>query len=251
MAFELTVVEGFGYEEAAVIQGTNSFTRRVMESVRAEARTGTRTRTQMQTRAPSPRRARPAWPGWMKTLFSSRPVLAFATLALAAALAIRYFPAGPGTGKADTRIKGQGFRVGYLLKRGDSILPAKSGEWYRPGDRLQAVYSADRSGFIRFFSLDASGRIECLSCAGADSVLPAGQDKTFPFALELDADPADEALLGIWTPSPSDTLALEAWLREAWGRGGRELSGLEQVLPKSAPSGSRIAFFLLRKKARP
>ncbi|MBW8890034.1 MAG: hypothetical protein JF616_19945 [Fibrobacteres bacterium] len=219
------------------------FTRRVMESLRAGARTQTQTRSQT--------RARPTWPGWVRTLLSPRPALAFATLALAAALAIRYFPAGAGMDREATRIKGEGFRIGYLLKRGASILPAKSGGWYRPGDRLQAFYSADRSGFIRFFSLDANGRIGCLSCAGADSISPAGQDKTFPFALELDADPADEALVGIWTPSPSDTLALEAWLRGAWGRSARHLPGLERVLSDGAPSGSRVSFFLLRKKVRP
>jgi len=219
------------------------FTRRVMESVRAAARTASANPSVAQ-------RARPTWPVWIRTLLSPRPVLAFATLALAASLAIRYFPAGPGPDRVATRIKGEGFRIGYLLKRGASILPARSGEWFRAGDRLQAIYSADRSGFIRFFSLDATGRIECLSCSGADSLSPAGQDKTFPFALELDADPADEALLGIWMPALSDTLALEAWLRGAWGRSGRDLSGLERVLSQNAPSGSRVAFFLMRKKVR-
>src|SRR2546423_1392159 len=126
------------------------FTRRVMESVRAEAR-----RTSGN---PSAHRSANRFAEWFRTLLSPRPVLAFAALALAAALSIRYFPAGPGTESGGTRIKGQGFRVGYLLKRGASILPARSGERFGPGDRLQAVYSADRSGFIRFFSLDASGR---------------------------------------------------------------------------------------------
>jgi hypothetical protein len=224
------------------------FTRRVMESVRAAARTASANPSVAQ-------RARPAGPAWIRAWLSPRPVLAFATMALAAALAIRYFPAGPGPGPGQyreaTRIKGEGFRIGYLLKRGTSILPAVSGDRFRAGDRLQAVYSANRSGFIRFFSLDATGRIECLSCTGVDSLSPAGQDKTFPFALELDADPSDEALVGIWTPSPSDTLALEAWLRGAWSRSGQDLSGLERVLSHSAPPESRVAFFLMRKKVRP
>jgi hypothetical protein len=215
------------------------FTRRVMEAVRAELPRG---------RAAVPP-ARSAWPGWIRGLLSPRPALAFATLALAAGLAIRYFPGGPGQDRAGTRIKGEAFRVGYLLKRGDRIAPARSGEGYGPGDRLQAIYSSDRAGYIRFFSLDASGRIECLSCSGADSLWPAGQAKAFPFALELDADPADEALVGIWTPAPSNAPDLETWLRGAWARSSGGLSGLEAALSISAPASSRLSIFLLRKKA--
>lgn len=230
------------------------FTRRVMESIRAETRLATGNRPAIPSgktgRWASAPRARPAWPERIRGFFSPRPALAFATLALAAALAIRFLPAGPGPAGDGTRIKGGGFRVGYLLKRGANILPARSGGYYRAGDRLQAVYSADRTGYIRFFSLDAAGRIECLSCSGADSASPAGQDKTFPFALELDSDPADEALVGIWTPAPSDTLALRSWLRGTLPS-GRDLSGLGRVLSAGAPPGCRVSVFLLRKKARP
>jgi hypothetical protein len=168
---------------------------------------------------------------------------------VAALLVVPYFLPGTGPDGKGTRIKGEAFRVGYLLKRGARIAPAVSGEGFRPGDRLQAVYSAESAGYIRFYSLDASGRIECLSCAGPDSLSPAGQDKTFPFALELDDDPADEALVGIWTPAPAKAADQEPWLRAAWGRSLGDVSGLEEALAKGAPAGSRVSYFLLRKKA--
>ena len=223
------------------------FTRRVMESVRAEAGRGTASpRFKIGGWAPA-LRALSAWPRSIRLLLAPRPILALATLALAAGVAVQFFPAEPDP--QGIRIKGEGFRIGYLLKRGNRIAPARSGAGFGPGDRLQAIYSSDRAGYIRFFSLDASGRIDCLSCSGADSISPAGQDKPFPFALELDADPADEALVGIWTPAPVDARGTEAWLARAWDLSGQEFSGLERALSRTTPSGSRVSFFLLRKQA--
>jgi hypothetical protein len=218
------------------------FTRRVMQAVRAQGspRAGS---------VSSGSSVRSTWPDRIRALLSPRPVLAFATLALAAGLAIRFLTVGPGPEGGGTRIKGKSFSVGYLLKRGERIVPAASGDGFRPGDRLQAIYSADQAGHIRFFSIDAAGRIECLSCAGADSISPAGQDKTFPFALELDADPMDEALVGIWTPGPAAAGSMQSWLRDAWVRSSEGFPGLERDLSRSAPSGTRVSFFLLRKKA--
>jgi len=240
------------------------FTRRVMAAVRSEAHAKAGNPSAEPAGNPSVnpsgnptgkpggsiawQRARPAWPEWIRGLLSPRPALAFASLALASVLAIRYLPSALRTDAESVRIKGESFRIGYLLKRGERILPARSGEAYLPGDRLQALYSADRAGYIRFFSVDASGRIECLSCTGNGSLSPAGQEKTFPFALELDADPADEALVGVWTPAPSDPQGVESWLRGAWERSGRKLPDLQRDLSAGAPSGSRLSFFLLRKK---
>ncbi len=229
------------------------FTRRVMEAVRTEARMAAGNpskKLSTKTRTPSAATGnRPAWQEWIRTWLSPRPALAFAVLTVVATLVIQYYPAGLRQGAEDTRIKGEGFHVGYLLKRGTRIATAASGEGFRPGDRLQAIYSADRAGYIRFFSLNASGHIECLSCFGAHSISPAGQDKTLPFALELDADPLDEALVGVWTPGPSEAHELEAWLRLAWGRSARDFSSLERALSQSTSADIRVSFFLLRKKA--
>src|SRR4051812_11141849 len=77
------------------------FTRRVMESIRAEARMATENPSANPSgkmgRSASAPRARLAWPGWIRGLLSPRPALAFATLALAATLAIRFAPTGPGS----------------------------------------------------------------------------------------------------------------------------------------------------------
>lgn len=229
------------------------FTHRVMEAVREEARLA-RNGSPGSTRAgrmipfAGSRPGGPPWKEWLRRALSPRPALAFATLVFAAVLAVRNYSPGTGSDGEGVRIKGGAYRVGYLLKRGARIAPAVSGKGFRPGDRLQAVYSADGAGYIRFYSIDASGRIECLSCAGPDSLLPAGQDKTFPFALELDADPADEALVGIWTAAPSRPADLEPWLRDAWVRSQGDVSGVERALSRGGPSGSRVSVFLLRKE---
>jgi len=224
------------------------FTRRVMEAVRAEARRSPASRPDRR-RGSAPAAAGSDWLARLRALLAPRPSLAFAALALAAVLAGLHFVPGARSGSEGTRIKGGDFRIAYLLKRGAGIAPAANGDRYRAGDRLQAVYSSDRAGHIRLYSLGASGRIACLSCGGsADGAAPPGQEKILPYALELDGDPQDEALVGIWTAAPLPPALAESRLRAGWERCGGELPRLEAALSDGASPGMRITVFLLRKK---
>lgn len=225
------------------------FTRRVMEAVRAEARRSPASRPDRR-RGSASAAAGSDWLARIRALLAPRPALAFAVMALAAVLAgLHFAPGARSGGEEGTRIKGGEFRIAYLLKRGAGIAPAANGGRYRAGDRLQAVYSSDREGHIRLYSLDASGRIACLSCEGdANGAAPPGQDKILPYALELDGDTRDEALVGIWTASTLPPALAESRLRAGWERCGGELSRLEAALSASASPGMRITVFLLRKR---
>lgn len=234
------------------------FTKRVMDSVRAQAV------------AQEARRTIPAGPSTRRTFLSAwdprvllgmwnppRAAMAMASLLLLAGASL--YVAGhrvSGTGGTDvTRIKGDGFQLGFLLKRGAVIAPAVSGEVYFPGDKLQAVYSADAPGHLRLFSLDERGGIICFSCQGGDPELPAGQGKTLPFALELDGSILAEAMVGFWIPSrdtarPASADSMHSILSGAWKLAHHDFSVLQVLLAAQTAGGRRAAVFQIKKRGK-
>jgi hypothetical protein len=232
------------------------FTRRVMESVQAAE--AARSVAEGQSR--SGRSRRPAAGGfavrakaWIAQAFRPRPMMAMASLLLVAGTASLYLAENPhraGSGADVTSTKGGGFELGFLLKRGNRVEPAGSGNVYLPGDRLQAVYSSAVGGYIHLYSIDAAGVIVCFSCPGENTLSPAGQGKTLDFALELDGSARAEAVIGFWTPRPASSADLGKILRAAWEKGGRDLSGLAALLGEALPEGGRVSVFHLHKRGK-
>lgn len=229
------------------------FTRRVMESVRSaeaarsagesQSRSGRSAECGLAVRARA----------WIAPVFRPRPLMAMASLLLVAGTASLYLAENrdPARVGADViRTKGGGFDLGFLLKRGNRIRAAGSGDVYLPGDRLQAVYSSASGGYIHLFSIEETGDIACFSCQGDRTMLPAGQGKTLGFALELDSSARAEAMVGFWTPRPASAADLENILRAAWEKAGRDLSGLPPSLGEGLPEGGRASVFHLRKRGK-
>lgn len=237
------------------------FTKRVMISVRAQAVVQEERRT-IPSRPPT---RRPFWPfltAWDPRGLSGmwnppRAAMAMASLLLLAGASL--YVTGhrvPGPGRTDvTRIKGDGFQLGFLLKRGAVIAPAVSGEVYFPGDKLQAVYSAEAPGHLHLFSLDERGGILCFSCQGGDPELPAGQGKTLPFALELDGSILAEAMVGFWIPSReaarhASADSIRSMLSDAWKLAHHDFTVLQGLLAAETAGGKRTAVFQIKKRGK-
>ena len=224
------------------------FTRKVMAEVGAQA----------VARNGSAGGARqPLWQGlregWRRIW--ERPVagLAMASLLVLAGGVALYVSADrpPAAAGPDvTRIKGGGFKLGFLLKRGGAITPAEPGAVYLPGDRLQAIYSSPAAGHIQLFSLDEAGNIACLSCRDGNPELPAGQGKPLAYALELDGSAAAEAMVGFWGPQAVPGSSVEAGLRGAWERSGHDFPRLQSILTAESPRGSAATVFLIHKRGK-
>lgn len=234
------------------------FTERVMASVRAQA-----VLRQARPTAPArPAKRRPflsAWDmgGLLLRWNPPRAAMAMASLLLLAGVSLYVTgQRASGTGRSDvTRIKGDGFKLGFLLKRGAVIAPAVSGEVYLPGDKLQAVYSADAPGHIHLFSLDERSGIICFSCQGGDPELPAGQGKTLPFALELDGSILAEAMVGFWIPNREgagrvSTDSMQSMLSDAWKRSHHDFSALQALLSAETAEGTRAVVFQIKKRGK-
>lgn len=218
------------------------FVERVMSSARAwEAERVT------APRAREPKRRGPMeWVREHFAIFSNGGRgLAFAFIALiAVTISIVRIREG---GRDETRIKGGGFRLEFLVKRGETIARADQGAAFLPGDRLQAVYSSPVRGYLRLFSLSAAGEIECLSCNAASEEVAPGQGRSLGYALELDTNGTEEMIIGVFTADPvPEDVSMRA-LEEAWGRAGRTLEKTGTELRRLLPSGASVSEFKIRK----
>lgn len=185
-----------------------------------------------------------AWP---------RPALGMALsllllLSFSGLLYLRLGPHGKPEAPDITRIKGQGFRLGFLLKRDGRLTPALPGMDFQKGDLLQAVYSAPAKGRFHLFSIDETGDIRCFSCATPDTLLPAGQDRPLSYALELDASTGQEAFAGFWSERPVSSEAVSALIRDAWKAAGHDLASLPETLRHRLSPGLAASVFPIRKK---
>lgn len=183
--------------------------------------------------------------------FKLRPVLVFSSLMLTVSVLcffqIQYHQDNSALSET-TRIKGGDFKLGFLLKRGAIIVKGVDGDVYQPGDELQAVYSASAEGYLHLLSLDQSGKITCFSCQEQAPSLLAGQEKTLPFALELDTSSLSEIMIGYWGPKPIPNSIIESKIRNAFKAAGFHPSVLHSRLAGQMQNGEKVSLFLLHKK---
>ncbi len=149
-----------------------------------------------------------------------------------------------------TRIKGENFKLGFLLKRGATIGKAVTGDFFQPGDKLQAIYSASSQGYLHLLSLDQSGKIECFSCQDKASPLLAGQEKTLDFALELDTSALSEIMIGYWSPQFIPYSVIESKIHQALQASGFRPSEIGSRLSKQLRNGEKVSLFILNKKGK-
>lgn len=250
------IMQAFLEGRKGTVRADEDFSSRVMDSVRQWEKE----KEEERRRAPGAGRPRRGSPGfrlpfrdWLDAWRRPVPRLAFSALLAAAVSALVYFADRPGPVPVpdSTRLKGEGFRLGFLLKREGRVAPAVPGTEYRPGDLLQAVYSAPAPGRVHLFSIDAGGLISCFSCASGDTLFPPAQARPLAFALELDASPKAETFAGFWSERPTPSAEVLRLIRAAWESGGRDLGKLEEALDARLPAGLQASLFTVRKKESP
>jgi hypothetical protein len=102
-------------------------------------------------------------------------------------------------GGSDTRSKGKP-RLGFFVKRGESITRGDPGTPVFPGDALRFVYSIDRPYYLAIYSADARGVSVYFPNTPLAHPLSVGQDVALEFSVELDDTVGRERLIGLFCP---------------------------------------------------
>jgi hypothetical protein len=139
---------------------------------------------------PRPRRAR-RWSAWMG-----------GALAAAAAL-VFWIGRGPAEDADETRVKGSA-RLGFYVKRGDSVFRGGQAEALRPGDAIEFSYAAPAAGYLAVLSVDGAGHASIYFPTGprAQALEPGPQ--LLPQSTTLDAVLGRETLYALWCDAPAE-----------------------------------------------
>jgi hypothetical protein len=114
-----------------------------------------------------------------------------------------------------------------------------TGDRIRPGDYVQAAYTATRDGFGAVLSRDGSGKAMAYVPAGGAAMvaLPAGVTASFPTSTVLDDVIGEEAVAVVWCQAARPLAPLIA-----------ELAATGDVI---APDGCTVRRVVLDKRAEP
>lgn len=127
-----------------------------------------------------------------------RRVAAVATVAAAAAALVVVLRPPPGD---ETRTKGAGGPQ-LMLAAGprEHVAPVSSGDRVRPGDSVQAVYTATRDGFGAVLARDGRRSTATYVPAAGDAMvaLPAGTQRSFPGSTILDEVTGPQVVVIVW-----------------------------------------------------
>jgi hypothetical protein len=177
--------------------------------------------------AHAPRRR---WRWWLAPL---APLVA----AAAVLLVLRAREGEPG--EPGERPKGTGPVLVLAAGQPGALVPVGAGDLVRPGEYLQAGYTAARDGFGAVLSRDGAGSVMTYVPARGDAMvaLPAGADRSFPQSTVLDDVVGAERIAIIWCEAAHPLEPLLADLRA-----GR---------PLAAPAGCTVRELALDKRAGP
>jgi hypothetical protein len=180
------------------------------------------------------------------------PALIPVAAAAAVLIALRVHP-GPGDDRPAERTKGRSAMVPFserrrvheaellLLSAGspDVLRPVASGDAVRPGDYLQAGYTATRSGFGAVLSRDGAGSVTAYVPSHGEDMVPLvpGRERSFPLSTILDGTLGDERIAIVWCGTAYPLAPLLAALRD-----GR---------PIAAPDDCTVREVTLDKRAAP
>lgn len=106
-----------------------------------------------------------------------------------------------------------------LLSAGstDALRPVTTGDVVRPGDYLQAGYTATRSGFGAVLSRDGTGSVTAYVPSDGETMVPLapGSERSFPLSTILDATLGQERIAIVWCETAHPLAPLLAALRDA------------------------------------
>jgi Putative zinc-finger len=148
---------------------------------------------------------------------------ALVALAAGVLLFVRTRPVGESLDS--TRTKGHS-RLGFYVKRGDSVRRGAPGEILHPGDALRFTTTTASRRFVAVLSVDGAGEASVYYPQGPLAVeVEAGEARPLPSATLLDATLGEETLFGIFCDAP---VALEPVRAElATGRRDPSVPGCE------------------------
>jgi hypothetical protein len=142
---------------------------------------------------------------------------------------------GPGDDGSTERTKGriamaserpeiQGTALLLSAGRPEALLPVASSDVVRPGDYLQAGYTATRRGFGAVLSRDGAGSVTSYVPPGGQAMVPLdpGSERSFPLSTILDATLGAERIAIVWCETAHPLAPLLAALRD-----GRPLAAPE------------------------
>lgn len=152
----------------------------------------------------------------------------------------------PQTLEESVRAKG-GVSLRFVVERGRTLKPGKSGMALQAGDVLQVSYRAAHPGYLHFFSVESDGSLHfyCPSEQLAPIRVIPGQDSLFPRGLRLDTSSQDEIYFGVVADRPWELDSLRQLVNQHWVSIRRQGKGLAELAPLPLPAEQ--SWFLVRK----
>lgn len=129
------------------------------------------------------------WSGWIG-----------GALAAAAAL-VFWIGRSPTEGADETRVKGSS-RLGFYVKRADSVFHGGPGEALRPGDAIEFSYSAPGAGYLAVLSVDGAGHASIYFPTGSRAAALKPGPQLLPQSTTLDTVLGRETLYAVWCDTP-------------------------------------------------
>jgi hypothetical protein len=140
--------------------------------------------------AKQPRRPR-RWSGWMASALAAAATLLF------------WLGRGPTDRSDETRVKGSA-RLGFYVKRGDSVFRGGQGEALRPGDAIEFSYSAPGAGYLAVLSVDGAGHASIYFPTGSRAEALKTGPQLLAQSTTLDAVLGRETLYALWCDQPAE-----------------------------------------------
>lgn len=127
------------------------------------------------------------------------------------------------------RIKGTNVR--FFVRRGDDVVPGRSGERYRTGDALRFAVSSGVATYFFLVGVEEGGKVSAYHPFNGNQSarIEPGVDAPLPGSLVLDASPQTEYFLGVFTPEPLTFSDVEVSVRRARERHGSSLEALQKI----------------------
>ncbi len=108
----------------------------------------------------------------------------------------------------ETRLKGNGVALRFFVKRGDSVMPGRSGMVLRPGDGLRFSFDVPRHSYCGVWGIDAEGLVSAYFVGDELLAVSAQGGGTLPGAVALDGTLGRERLIGVVCEAPLRTSAV-------------------------------------------
>ena len=114
-------------------------------------------------------------------------------------------------------LKGTGDKIHLAVQRASSNFRLKKGDKILSGDKLGLFYTAEASGFLAIFSLNAKGQTEVLfpTDGNMSAHVEAASQKALSDGAIVDEGSGCEWIIGVFSDEPLPLRKMEAFIRDA------------------------------------